>query len=189
MKNAFRILGVVLLFSEIIWLILSVLQYPASIHATPEVLALGNLFDGNFQLPADKIEAAFALCKNHMESINAVGNNLHLVSSIAMWLNFVSSSSITLILGYSGRLNLGDFKSEDTVNLSKKTLKWVGMLAATAAIMTALSNLSEVESKKCFARADQLQKLYTQSRSDISDTESVTKAEDTINKLRLEASR
>lgn len=80
--NAFKVVAT-LLFLVLAGRIAYTLPVLPPAPSAPQVLDLGSAFEGNLQLPAEKIQAAFSAARGHILKVNSVGTELHTAGNIA----------------------------------------------------------------------------------------------------------
>jgi hypothetical protein len=183
-----RATGLLLFAGLISWLIV---EATVSIgrHPTPEVLGLGNAFEGNLQLPSEKITAAFSEARQRMLKVNANGNNLRLGGNIAGWLSFAATSLITLIVGFFGRPPAPAGSTSSTEGLPARSVRLIGFFAALAAVLTGAASLSIEKSQDYFKRSDEIRALLVQSRAQVIDAKSAEEAQAILDNLTVQSSR
>lgn len=180
--NAFKAVSGVLLLLLCGWIIYYFAS-PSMHHPTPQVLDLGSAFEGNLQLPADKIQAAFAAARDRMLHLNSVGSDLHLAGDIAAWLTFTATSFITLIIGYFGRAPQSSQAQPDTEGLPARTVRVIGLLASIAAIMTAFSSLATAKAQDYFKSADAIRDMIVHDRAQLLDAKDADQAQAVLDDL------
>ena len=186
--SMWRTVGV-LLFAGLISLIVFENSVPIGRHPVPEVLGLGNAFEGNLQLPSEKISAAFGEARQRMLSVNDTGNSFRLGGNIAGWLSFAATSLITLFVGYLGRPPGPAGSNPNTEGLSGRNLQIIGLLAAFAAVLTGASSLSIEKSQDYYKRSDQIRTLLVQSRAQVIDAKTAEDAQAVLDNLTVQSSR
>jgi hypothetical protein len=180
--NAFKAVSGVLLVLLCGWIFYS-LASPSMQHPTPQVLDLGSAFEGNLQLPADKIQAAFAAGRDRMLHVNSAGSDLHLAGDIAAWLTFAATSFITLIIGYFGRAPQSNQAQPNTEALPARAVRLIGLLASIAAVMTAFSSLAIAKSQDYFNRADAIRDMIVHDRAQVLDAKDADQAQAVLDDL------
>lgn len=185
---AWRVTGILLLAALVSWF---VIEGTMSIgrHPTPEVLGLGSAFEGNLQLPAEKITASLGEARQRMLAVNGTGNYLRLAGNIAGWLSFAATSLITLIVGFHGRPPEPAGSPTNTEGLPARSIRLIGFLAALAAVLTGASSLSIEKSQDYFKRSDEIRTLLVQSRAQVIDAKSADEAQAVLDNLALVSSR
>jgi hypothetical protein len=184
----FRVLGILLVLCLLGW-IFAVSQFAIGVHPPPPVLGIGSSFEGNLQLPQTQITASFEAARNRMLEINGSGTKLRLAGDIAGWLSFAATSIITLIVGFFGRSPAGTNSAAETHGLPARSVRFIGLLAALAAVLTAFSNLSIAKSQDYFKRSDEVQALIVRSRAQVIDAKSATDAQAVLDNLLLQSNR
>ena len=107
----------------------------------PELLGFGPGFTGSAQLPASVIQAAFERANARMLQAFESATRYRLASYICYWLAFVASASVTLILAWFGRTRDTDPgtlpAASQSMSLPTTAVRWITVLSASAAILTA----------------------------------------------------
>lgn len=187
--NAFKVIGS-LLFLVLIGWIVYVSTGGWSSHSAPQVLNLGNAFEGNLQLPAATIQAAFTTARERMLHVNSVGTTLHLAGGIAAWLTFAATASITLIVGFFGRAPQANPSAPvNTEGLPARTVRLIGLIASIAAVTTAFSSLAIAKSQDYFTKADTIRDLIVHDRAQVLDAKTADEAQAVLDDLSLKSAR
>jgi hypothetical protein len=186
--SAFRVVGVILVLGLIAWLI-GAAVLPIGRHPTPELIGLGSAFEGNLQLPMDKIKAAFEEARQHMLEVNDWGTMLRLAGNLAGWLSFAATAAITLIVGFYGRSIPASGRPVETEGLSARSVRTIGFLAALAAVLTAFGSLSVAKSQEYFKQADEIRDLVVHARAQVIDAPSADAAQAVLDDLALKSKR
>lgn len=186
--NAFRLFATLLFLVLAGWIVYTLTVLPPA-HSAPQVLDLGNAFEGNLQLPAEKIQAAFSVARSHMIRVNSVGTELHVAGNIAAWVTFAATASITLIVGFFGRVPQANGTPANTDGLPARTVRLIGLLASIAAVTTAFSSLSIAKSQDHFARADSIRDLIVHDRAQVLDAKTADEAQAVLDDLLLKSAR
>lgn len=185
--NNFKIVTCLLFVLFAGWIVYSV---TSSARPVPQVLDLGNAFEGNLQLPADKIQSAFSTARTHMLQVNSVGTKLHIAGSFAAWVTFAATAFITLVVGFFGRAPQTDGATQtNTDGLPARTVRLIGLLAAIAAVTTAFSNMAISKSQDYFTRADSIRELIVHDRAQILDAKDADQAQAVLDDLVLKSAR
>lgn len=187
MKN-FKVVFFVLIVIMVAWICYWVV-IPSFHHSTPQALELGNGFQGNLQLPAEKIQAAFASARDRMIRVNSTGTELHLAGEIASWVTFEATALITLIVGFFGKSPTTNTTQQDTGGLPSPAVRLIGFLAAFAAVTTAASNMAIVRSQDYFKHADEIRDLITHDRAQVLDAKDADQAQAVLDDLALKIMR
>jgi hypothetical protein len=185
--NSFKIVAGLLFVLFAGWIV-----YDASspTRLVPQVLDLGNAFEGNLQLPTDRIQAAFSTARSHMLQVNSTGTKLHFAGSFAAWVTFAATALITLIVGFFGKAPQTDADGPaNTAGLPARTVRLIGLLAAIAAVTTAFGNMAIAKSQDYFARADSIRELIVHDRAQVLDAKDADQAQAVLDDLLLKSSR
>ncbi len=186
---AFKIVACLLFILLAAWIIYAVLPGSA-VHPAPQVLGLGNAFEGNLQLPADKIQTAFSSARDRMLLVNQVGARLHMAGNITAWLTFAATACITLIVGFFGRAPQPDAAAPvHTEGLPVRTVRLIGLLASIAAVTTAFSSMSLSKAQDYFARADSIRELIVHDRAQVISAKDPDEAQAVLDDLELKSAR
>jgi len=186
--NAFKVLSFVLLAILTGWIIYW-FATPALHHPVPQVLELGNGFEGNLQLPAGTIQAAFTQARDRMLSVNTNGTRFELVGEIIAWLSFAATAIITLVVGFHARQPQSNGAPVNTDGLPARAVRFIGILAAIAAICTAASSKATAEAQTLFKKADEIRELIVQDRVQVLDAKDAGAAQAVLDDLALKSSR
>lgn len=188
---AFRVLGFLLLGTLVVWI---ALETPGLTRTAPTALGLGSAFDSSTQIPKDRIDNTFQSANDRLAARNRSGNRLHTAGTIAGWLSFLCTSIITLVAGYQGvivdttkldRTKLADLVKSHTTRFGRL----VGLMAASAALCTALAARCNTDAEHAYRSADDLQKLMNTTRRTLLSATSVEDAQSALDDLRQAAQR
>jgi hypothetical protein len=124
-----------------------------------------------------------------MLAINGHGQAFSIADSIASWLSFLCTATVTLILGYFGRRTPADGASADVSGLPLGIARTIGLLAALAAVLTAAGALAKNQSREDYQHADLAQSDINTAISDLSSVKSEREAQDVLDKLDLQIGR
>jgi hypothetical protein len=163
-----RITGIVLSLILFVWVVVG-LSSPVGYHPEPRLLGWDGAFEGDLQLPADKIKKVFDDARKHMIDVNSTGSLLRLIGDLSSWLSFGATAFITLIAGFFGRTPVANGVPADTSGLPARSVRIIAFLAALAAVFTAFGSLATAKSLDYFKRADDARDLIVQSRAEIMD--------------------
>jgi hypothetical protein len=186
--NVFKVLSLVLMALLVTWIVYW-FATPALHHPLPQVLELGNGFEGNLQLPAEKIQAAFSQARDRMLAVNTNGTRFELAGEIIAWLSFAATAVITLIVGFHGRQPQPDVAVVNTDGLPARAVRLIGLLAAIAAISTAASSKASSEAQTSFKRADEIRAMIVQDRGQVLDAKDADSAQAVLDDLALKSTR
>lgn len=187
-QPVWRVVGAILVVGLVAWLVSS-LAFPLGKHHTPEVLGLGDAFSGSSPLPAETIKTALEGARDRMLAVNATGNTLHLGGEIANWLSFAATAAITLIIGFYGRPPAAGGVAPNTEGLPGRAVRFVGFLAALAAVLTALGSLSIAKAQDQYKSADAIRDLLVQARAQVIDAKTSDDAQAVLDNLALKTGR
>jgi hypothetical protein len=184
----YRLLGLLLGIGLLGWIALELIA-PVGYHSAPSVLGLGSAFEGNLQLPAEKIANAFENARQRMIEVNSWGTRFRVAGDIAAWLSFAATASITLIVGFYGRAPAAEGGAPDTTGLPSRGVRLIGFLAALAAVLTAVSSLAVAKSQDNFKHADELRALIVSARAQVIDAKTADDAQAILDDLVLKTLR
>jgi hypothetical protein len=163
------------------------------VRDTPQVLGVGSAFQGNAQLPKAEIDSVLTMGREKVADKNRTGNIFSLISLAAGWLSFLLTSLITLVAGYHGIALTTMAGGAEVAKLLKKRsanlAKTVGLLAATAAVCTALGGRASSDAERYYKQADEFQLKATQGRKEILDAPTANDALDVLDRLRKDFAR
>lgn len=187
--NGFKIIACLLCVLLAGWIVYT-FTTKSLVHPEPQVLDLGNAFEGNLQLPAEKIQEVFSTARNRMLHVNSVGTNLHIAGEIAAWVTFAATAFITLIVGFFGRApQANNTAPANTEGLPARTVRFIGLLASIAAVTTAFSSLAIAKSQDYFTRADSIRDLIVHDRAQVIDAKDSNQAQAVLDDLILKSTR
>jgi hypothetical protein len=186
--RVFRTIGVLLLLGLVAWVIAAAV-WRLGYQAPPRVLGIGNAFEGNLQLPAEKITAAFEAARMRMLDVNSWGTWLRLAGDFGGWLSFAATAAITLIVGFYGRAPGAAGAVPNTEGLPGRSVRMIGLLAALAAVLTACSNMASAKSGDYYKRADTMRDIIVRSRAEVIDAKTAEAAQAVLDNLALQMSR
>jgi hypothetical protein len=186
--NGFKVVFFVLAAVLIAWIVYWCVT-PALHHPVPQVFELGNGFEGNLQLPAERIQAAFSQARGHMLAVNTTGTRFEFAGEIIAWLSFAATAVITLIVGFHGRQPQPAESAVNTDGLPARAVRLIGILAAIAAISTAASSKASSEAQTLFKRADEIRELIVQDRGQVLDAKDASSAQAVLDDLALKSVR
>jgi len=159
-------------------------------HAEQKILLFGGGAAGDLSLPLEEVNQVLKAAHDHMLSINDLGNWLSIASTLTVWIAFASTSTITLIAGYYGKISeAGKPETVQTEGLPRKAVRMITFLAALGAVLTAFSHMAESASQKQFARADNLLLLIDDARNELTTAKSVFEERRILDKLTLSMKR
>jgi hypothetical protein len=153
------------------------------------VLELGNGFEGNLQLPAEKIQVAFSQARDRMLAVNTNGTGFELAGEIIAWLSFAATALITLVVGFHGRQPQPNGGAVKTEGLPARAVPLIGVLAAIAAICTAASSKASSQAQTAFKRADEIRELIIHDRAQVLDANDADSARAVLDDLAIKSAR
>jgi hypothetical protein len=177
-----RSLGVLLTLVLIAW-VGAVFLFHIGQHPAPEVIGLGDGFEGNLLLSAEEIKSTLESARQRMLAINNWGSWLRLGGDAAGWLSFAATAVITLVVGFYGRAPAATGVPDNSDGLPAHSVRAIGFLAALAAVLTALSSLASSRSQEYFKRTDEVRDHIVQARAEVLDAPSVDTARKVLDDL------
>jgi hypothetical protein len=180
--RGFRVLSGFLFLALIVWCALAVTG-GIGWRPSPEVLGLGNAFEGTDQLPKTTILAAIDAARGRMLALNAQGRWFSLAGEICLWLSFACTAGVTLIAGWFGRSAPAGGASPDTGGLPVSATRAVGLLAGLAAVLTAGGSLAANHSHDRYDGATKAQAIINQSTKDIQGAPDAATAQAVLDNL------
>jgi hypothetical protein len=184
----YRILGTVLLLALLIWIGFVATLTPGY-QPAPGFLGLGSAFEGSLQLPAERIAAAFETARARMLEVNAYGTRLRFAGDLAGWFSFAATAAITLIVGFYGRSPQTAGAGANTDGLPARSVRFIGFLAALAAILTAFNSMAVAKAGDYYKQADGIRDLLVQSRVEVIDAKSAEAAQAVLDRLAVHITR
>jgi hypothetical protein len=186
--NGFRVLFWFLVAVFAAWIVYWGVN-PAFHHPAPQALELGNGFQGNLQLPAEKIQAAFNAARDRMMAVNTTGTRFHLAGDITAWTSFLATALITLIVGFFGKTPQAHTTQQNTDGLPARAVRIIGLLAGIAAVTTAVSSMAIAKSQEYFKHADEIRDLIAHDRAQVLDAKDADQAQAVLDDLGLKIQR
>lgn len=186
--HIFRVLFVVLLLGLIVSL--AIFGYrPAP--AAPADLGIGRGFSGDLLLPKEEIEAAFSQARTAMLTYHSDGLRLKVGGDVAALFSFVATSAVTLILGWWGHAPRPGEPDNAVAppGVPLRAARWIGFLAAIAAVMTGLGHFAAESSQAHFGAADRVRDQLDQTRKDVVLAKTSQDARAALDKLALQIGR
>jgi hypothetical protein len=191
MYSALRVLGGLLIAALVLW-VGSALVTRSFWRATPQVLSVGSGFEGSLKLPQEEIDAGLNDGRSAVARKNKTANWFATAAMVSSWVAFFLTSLITLVAGYQGVVS-ADPSGVDVPDLLKnrsaKFARRVGLLAAGAAVCTALNGRAAADAERSYKAADDLQRRVTQARKSILDAPTADEAQAVLDQLRQETAR
>lgn len=184
----FRVLFVVLLLGLVVSL--ATWGYrPAP--ASPADLGIGRGFSGDLLLPKAEIEAAFSQARTAMLAYHSNGLRLKVGADIAALLAFIATSAVTLILGWWGHApRAGEPENAPAPpGVPVRAARWIGFLAAIAAVMTGFGHFAAESSQAHFGAADRVRDQLDQTRKDIVSAKTSDDARAALDNLAIQIGR
>ena len=186
--RSFRVVFIVLLAG--LGLSLLVWGYrPAPV--APADLGIGRGFSGDLMLPREEIEKALARARTTMLAYHQNGLRLKVGSDISALLVFIATSAVTLILGWWGHApRTGEPDSATPPpGVPVRAARWIGFLAAIAAVMTGFGHFAAESAQAHFNSADRVRDQLDQTRKDIVIAKTAEDARAALDKLETQIGR
>ena len=181
---SFHFIGIFLIIGLLCFIAYRI--YFLQTYESPDILSIGDAFEGNLQLPIEVVMAKINAAHDVMLSKAIIGQNLQWLGEITTWLSFLATAIITLIMGGSGRTiptNLAQPTKDEMHGFTNKTVRIIGILAALSAIFTATGNLSASQAQIYIKKAETLCNFIRIARSEISKAPTATDAEAVLDDL------
>lgn len=182
--RGFRIFGGILVLVLVVWCVLA-LARGIGWRPDPEVLGLGNAFEGTDQLPKATILSSINAARDRMLALNAQGRWFDLAGEICLWLSFACTAGVTLVAGWFGRSAPARSGTPDTSGLPAGATRLVGLLAGLAAVLTAGGSLAANHSHDRYDTATKAQAIINQSTKDIQGAQDAAAAQAVLDNLAL----
>jgi hypothetical protein len=169
----FGAIGVLLLVALVVWVANTLITKPFS-PTIPEPTgpkAMGT--DPN--LPNEEWADAESKAKATMEHLYRSSHAFGWWSQCADWVSFLLTAAITLIVGATGQLLQGAGPAAPlpagavpsaAASLGRKWVRRIGVMAALASVMTAVSGRIGTSSQERLTRADKLREVITKAQTD-----------------------
>ncbi|MBN9662247.1 MAG: hypothetical protein J0H49_28880 [Acidobacteria bacterium] len=182
-----RLIGFALLAGLAIWIGASVMHGVG--REAPRLLDDSHAFEGNAQLPAAEIQKQLTEARERMDARYQYSQWTRYAGMAGDWLAFLLTAVITLIAGYHGRvLAVGapdPAKIADLVkDQSARFTRTVGLVAAAAAICTALSAKAKDVSDGFYNDASAIQAAAMNARRDLVKASDASSAQDILDQLK-----
>ena len=167
-------IGLVLLGCLVVWIGYSLATYPLS----PQVPEPGGpkVRGGNPAMPDKAMEAALADATAVMKSNYQSSHSYRWWSRCADWVGFLLTAAITVIVGSTGQVLQGTPPGppgplppgtvpSQAAALGRKWVRYIGVMAALASVMIAVSSRVATVSQERLDRAEKLRGSISSSRS------------------------
>lgn len=186
-----KVISVAIVILGALWISEGAMELPRALRSAPEVLELGPEFMGSAQLPAETIREAFESARQRMLSANSAGRWFRITGDIGVWLSFVASASVTVLLGWCGYAPATGppIPENEHAKLSRSAVRWIGSLAAVAAVLTALGNLAQSYAQRQYERSDSIQTLLIDARKEVLDARTEEDARAVLDNLESKSAR
>jgi len=179
-----RLLGTGLAVALIVWVVASIAQYDHW-RPAPEILGLGNAFEGNAQLPKEEITKGIDQARARMIEINQRGRWFSLAGDICAWLAFGCTAAVTLIAGWFGRTPATGNATPNTTGLPVSATRTIGLLAGLAAVLTAGGTMATNRGHDQYDKAKQVQALTNQATKAVLEAKTAQDALTVLDDLKL----
>jgi hypothetical protein len=186
--RTFRVLFVLLLIG--LGVSMAIWGYRAA-PSVPADLGIGRGFSGDLLLPKAEIEAALSQARTAMMAYHTGGLRLKVGSDIAALLAFMATSAVTLILGWWGHAPRAG-EPDNAVpppGVPIRAARWIGFLAALAAVMTGFGHFGAESSQAHFSAADRVRDQLDQTRKDVVSAKTSQDARAALDKLAIQIGR
>ena len=173
MRSIFGLIGLVLLGGLVVWIGYSLATYPLS----PQVPEPGGprVMGVNPAMPDKAMEAALADATAVMKSDYQSSHGYRWWSRCADWVGFLLTAAITVIVGSTGQVLQGTPPAppgplppgtvpSEAAALGRKWVRWIGVMAALASVVIAVSSRVATVSQERLDRAEKLRELISSSR-------------------------
>jgi hypothetical protein len=164
--NFFKFVGWALILGFVAWLLFSLSKYPLG-RPAPILLGASTGFEGGGPLPDSEVQPHFDRARAKMLAVNSHGSMLSTADTIASWLSFLATASVTLILGYFGRRAPTANEPADISGLSIRMGRLIGVLAALAAVLTAGGALARNQARDDYDKAGKAAELINTTTTDL----------------------
>ncbi|MBY5416420.1 hypothetical protein [Rhizobium leguminosarum] len=181
--QTFRIIGLLLCAVLAGWIAWSLVTSPTP--QPPLIADLGNAFEGNSQLSKEDIDASLSHAKSRMSDLNSTGRSLRLAGEIAGWISFACTAAITLVLGYFGRAPAAANTPipSDGNGLPNRIARAIGVLAASAAILTAAGSMAKNSGQDKFDRSNTAAQIIREAQRAVGDAGTAREARDALDEM------
>jgi hypothetical protein len=179
----FSVLAVVLSILLVIWIGIVI----HDVQSRPQILGVGSGFTAVSGMSEQEVTKAFEDAKACWVTEVHAGDSWHVASEVAAWISFAFTALITLVAGRYGRPFAGAEPTSEELAALNETLQsgktpadrgrgarqmiLVGMLAASASILTAAASRCEAPAQKHYQRAARIHGVIVQSRKTLSSTD------------------
>ena len=187
-----RVVAIALFAIGVAWIAVGLGRW-AGLPPAPATVDFGPGFSGSAQLPMTQIVAAFEAATERSREANSTGRVFRIAGDMSVWLAFFASAAVTLILGWYGHApaNAAPLPagSPPPRTVSRSAVRWIGGLAAVAAVLTASGNLAQSYAERQYKRADDIESLVVESRANVKDAETADDARAVLDHLQNQSSR
>jgi hypothetical protein len=186
--RSFRVVFVILVIG--LALLLVIWGYrPAP--AAPLDLGIGPGFSGDLLLARAQIESSLGQARVFMLDAHKTGLRLKVASDIALLLAFLATSAVTLILGWWGhapRTGEPD-NAGPPAGVPLRAARWIGFLAAIAAVLTGFGHFAAESAQTHFGSADHVRDQLDQTRKDVLSAKTSADAQAALDRLATQLGR
>lgn len=186
--TGFKIVGWCLLIAFLCWVGFSLSHYSV-LRPVPSVIQPSSGFEGSTLLPTAEIRPHIDRARSRMIAVNSHGQVLSVADNIASWLSFLSTATVTLILGYFGRRAPANDAIPDGSGLPLRLGRTIGLLAALAAVLTAAGALAKNQAREDYQKADSARSYINATVSDLAAAKTEREARDALDHLDLQIGR
>ena len=187
MRRGLSAIGIVMLVWLIGWIGYTLMS-GSIMRDTPQRLDIGSAFEGIPQISPEDIRSVMSAAQDRVSEHNWYGNIYRGIAKGTAWLGFLFSSIITIVAGRSEVFVEPDpHKQSDVLKeLKARNSRWkvVGIIAAFAAVCTALSGRAETEAALRYKNADDLRQEVSTARKEIVATKNSEEAQAILDRLR-----
>jgi hypothetical protein len=157
----------------------------------PVDLGIDRGFSGDLMLSKAQIESALSQARTTMLADHQTGLRLKWGGDLSALLAFLATSAVTLILGWWGRAPRAGEPDPATSppSVPLRAARWIGFLAAIAAVATGFGHFAAESAQTHFSSADRLRDQLDQTRKDVVTARSAEEARAALDKLATQIGR
>lgn len=168
--KTFRIIGVVLIFANLGWTLIIIQQHQAN-YLRLQLLDIGIGFEGALQISKEEIHQAYSKAQHLIDGRVRRANGFRLAGDICSLLSFLASAILTLRVATLGKVSAPGVDPNQLLaqlfDQPRRRLRWLAVLAAFSAVLTAAANQSLSQGAAAREQARHLHQRASEARGAI----------------------